>query len=265
MYNLKQRIQKKSVPFVHHSVHNGIAKLSFFHPEKNSLPTKVLNELTESIFELGRDSSVKVIVLMSHGADVFCAGANFTEMIRITDSISGYKYFKGFSNLFNAIRVCPKIVITRVQGKAVGGGVGLLAAGDYCMATEDARFKLSDFNIGIGPFVIEPVIERKIGSSNMAQLTIDATSFYSTQWALEKGLFNEVYKDIDSLDQAIQKFAEKIVNFNPKAVAKMKTIFWKGTENWDELLSERAALSGKFILSKHTRKALQRFKLKKVH
>ena len=263
MYRINQIIEKKLTPFVKHTVLNGIATISFFHPEQNSLPTIVLRSLIKTINLLSNDSGILVIILKSDGRGTFCAGANFTEMLEINDSISGYKYFNGFADLINTMRLCPKLIIVRVQGKSVGGGVGLLAAGDYCMATKDAAIKLSDFNIGIGPFVIEPAIERKIGRSNMAQLTIDATSFYSPAWALDKSLYNAVYDDIKSLDIAVQDFAVKISNFNPIAVTKMKEIFWKGTEDWGLLLSERAYLSGKFVLSPYTKKALKLFKQKK--
>ena len=263
MSQTNQIIENEATPYVKQIIHNRIATISFFHPEQNSLPSIVLQEITKVINLLNNDREVRVIILKSKGEGTFCAGANFTEMIRINDSITGYKYFNRFAVLINAMRTCSKLIIVRAQGKAVGGGVGLLAAGDYCMAAKVAEIKLSDFNIGLGPFVIEPAIERKIGRSNMAQLTMDATSFYSSAWGMEKGLYNKVYEDIKILDFEVQAFAEKLSGFNPEAVSKMKKIFWKDTEDWNVLLSKRAAMSGKYVISPYTKEAIRLFKLKK--
>ncbi len=260
---ISQSIKKNRVASVKYTVDCGVGTVSFFHPKQNSLPSRVLQDLTKAINVLNDNVEVRVIILKSEGEGTFCAGANFTEMIQINDPIAGHEYFNGFAKLINAMRTCSKIIIVRVQGKAIGGGVGLLAAGDYCMAAKDAEIKLSDFNIGIGPFVIEPAIERKIGRSNMAQLTIDATSYYPAVWALEKGLYNKVFEDTKQLDDAIHNFAEKLARFNPEAVSKMKEIFWKDTAHWDVLLSQRAALSGKYVTSAYTKEALRLFRLKR--
>ncbi|PTR01042.1 methylglutaconyl-CoA hydratase [Mucilaginibacter yixingensis] len=239
--------------------HRGIAIISFFHPAQNSLPSALLAQLAQAITDAGNDDAVRVIILKSEGDRTFCAGASFDELLQIKDKESGAKFFSGFAEVINACRTCNKIIIGRVQGKSVGGGVGLAAAADYCLATEAASIKLSELAIGIGPFVISPAVSRKIGLSAFSQLTIRATDFQSAQWAHEKGLFNEVYADIVALDEAIDTLANKLASYNPDALLSLKQILWEGTENWDQLLNERAAVSGELVLSDFTQQALQQF------
>lgn len=239
---------------------NGIATVSFFHPAQNSLPSVLLSELAKQIELAGSEPQTRVIVIKSEGDRTFCAGASFDELLQIKDKAAGAAFFSGFSNVINACRRSPKIVIVRVQGKAVGGGVGLTAAADYCMATEAAAIKLSELAIGIGPFVISPAVTRKIGLPAFSQLTIRATDFQTAQWAKEKGLYNEVYADIPALDEALKALAEKLASYHPDALSGLKHILWEGTENWDELLAERAAVSGELVLSEFTQQALQQFK-----
>lgn len=147
----------------------GVGSITFFHPRSNSLPGKVLKQLADTITKLGKDETVKVIVLKSKGEKGFCAGASFDELISIKDRSTGKQFFSGFANVINACRKCPKFVVGRVQGKAVGGGVGLASAVDYCFATTAASVKLSELAVGIGPFVVGPAVERKIGVSAMSQ------------------------------------------------------------------------------------------------
>lgn len=237
----------------------GIATISFYHPAQNSLPSGLLRDLTETINLAGADSKTRVIVLQSEGDRTFCAGASFDELLKIKDKEAGAIFFSGFANVINACRKSPKIIIVRVQGKAVGGGVGLAAAADYCLATAFASIKLSELAIGIGPFVISPAVTRKIGLSAFSQLTIRAVDFQSPQWAREKGLYNEVYPDITSLDEALNSLTEKLASYHPEALAGLKQIFWEGTNNWDRLLAERAAISGELVLSAFTQQALHAF------
>ncbi len=241
---------------------NGIATIEFGHPLSNSLPGKILNKLADTVTELGTKNSVKVIVLKSAGERAFCAGASFDELISIKDLDTGKVFFSGFANVINACRKCSKLIIGRVQGKAVGGGVGVASAVDYCYATKFASVKLSELAVGIGPFVVGPAVERKIGLSAMSQLAIDATEWQTADWAKSKGLYTEVYDSIEEMDNAVELLANKLSKSNPEAMTMLKSIFWEGTENWDTLLKERAAMSGKLVLSDFTINAINSFKKK---
>src|SRR5665213_2481383 len=234
-------------------IENGIGTVSFFHPQSNSLPGNLLREMADEIFALGNNHNAKVIVLKSEGEKTFCAGASFDELISIKDFATGEKFFSGFALVINAIRVVPKFVIARVQGKAVGGGVGLASAADYTLATEAASVKLSELNVGIGPFVVGPAVERKIGTSAFSSMSINASEWMSAEWAREKGMYVNIYPTIAELDKAVDELAVKLAQSNPEAMALLKKVFWQGTENWDTLLSERAEMSGKLVLSEFTR------------
>ncbi len=246
--------------YVKQSVNSGIATIEFFTPHHNSMPGETLAELTAAITKAGKDDTVKVIVLKSAGDRTFCAGANFQELISIVDEAQGEKFFMGFANVINAMRKCPKFIIGRVQGKAVGGGVGLAASVDYCLATKFAAIKLSELNLGIGPFTVGPAVERKIGLSAFSQISINCNGFYEAEWARQKGFYADVFGSTEELDQAVQTLAEELCTFNPEAVKEMKKMYWQGTENWDELLHERAMTSGKLVLSAFTKQKLARFK-----
>ena len=238
---------------------NGLATIEFFHPKHNSLPSDILAKLAKTITEAGEDDAVKLIVLKSGGERTFCAGASFDELISIEDYPTGKEFFMGFARVINACRKCPKLIIGRVQGKAVGGGVGVASAVDYCLATKFSSIKLSELNIGIGPFVVGPAVERKVGVSAMSQMTINADEFYSPQWAKEKGLFAEVHEDAEALDQAVEKLANYLLSKNPEAQAELKKVFWQGCEDWDTLLESRAELSGRMVLSSYTKEILARY------
>ena len=234
----------------------GVAKVIFSNPPTNSMPIKLLNELASTIETLGERSDLQVIILQSSGERTFCSGADFNQLLQIEDENSGKIFFNGFAKIINSIRKCPKIVIGRVQGKAVGGGVGLAAATDYCMATKFASIKLSELNIGIIPAVIEPAVERKMGNSAFSQMSLNANDFFSADWAKEKGLFMEVFESITALDEAVGNLANNLKNYNPEALSELKKILWKNTEHWDELLTERAEISGRLVLSEFTKKTL---------
>jgi methylglutaconyl-CoA hydratase len=228
----------------------------------NALPGHILQTLADTITELAADQRTKVLVLQSQGSKAFCAGASFDELISIQDLETGLEFFSGFAKVINACRKAPKLIIGRVQGRAVGGGVGLASATDYCFATTKADVKLSELAVGIGPFVVGPAVERKIGLAAMSELAINATEWRSAQWAKDKGLYTEIYDDEASLDAAIQTLSTKLAQSNPEAMQELKQIFWQGTENWDELLVQRAAISGRLVLSEFTRKAISAFKAK---
>jgi methylglutaconyl-CoA hydratase len=238
---------------------NGIATISFYHPAQNALPAALLDELTGNIQFATNDPKTKIIVLKSLGDRTFCAGASFDELLQIKDKQAGAEFFSGFARVINACRKSSKIIIARIQGKAVGGGVGLAAAADYCLATEAASVKLSELSIGIGPFVISPAVIRKIGLPAFSQLTIRAADFQTAQWAKEKGLYNEVYPDIPALDNALDTLNEKLASYHPEALKGLKEILWEGTGDWDELLTQRAAISGQLVLSEFTQTTLKGF------
>jgi methylglutaconyl-CoA hydratase len=247
-------------PYVNINIENQVGTIEFFHPAHNSLPGDLLSKLAQTITNAGENNDIKVIILKSGGDRTFCAGASFNELMSINDEKVGKIFFSGFANVINAMRKCPKFIIGRIQGKTVGGGVGLAAATDYCMATKFAAIKLSELNIGIGPFVVGPAIERKLGVSSMSQIAIDANSFYSAEWAKQKGLYTQVYESTEALDEAVKAFAENLCTYNQEAMQKMKTMFWEGTDNWDDLLAERAKISGQLVLSDFTKETLKRFK-----
>lgn len=241
---------------------HGIATIEFGHPLSNSLPGKILQKLANTIETLGKSADVKVIVLTSEGERVFCAGASFDELISIKELETGKIFFSGFANVINACRKCPKFIIGRVQGKAVGGGVGVASAVDYCFATKFADVKLSELAVGIGPFVVGPAVERKMGKSAMTQLAINATEWRSALWAQENGLYAEIFENIEEMDERIFELATRLSKSNPEAMSILKQVFWQGTENWDTLLAERAAMSGELVLSDFTMNAINVFKKK---
>ncbi|MDZ4823661.1 MAG: enoyl-CoA hydratase/isomerase family protein [Flavobacteriales bacterium] len=244
------------------SIENGIATVTFFHPQSNSLPGALLKNLAQTIFEAGEDANISVIILRSIGDKAFCAGASFDELISIKSLDEGKEFFSGFAHVINAMRLAPSFIIGRVHNKTVGGGVGLASAVDYCMATTNASVKLSELAVGIGPFVVGPAVERKMGVSAMSHLAINATEWQNAQWAKEHGLYNEIFETETELDLAVNSLAQKLATSNPDAMREMKKSFWRGTENWDSLLLERAAISGKLVLSDFTRNAISKFKKK---
>ncbi len=243
-------------------IHDGIATISFYHPKSNSLSKTLLKELAGTFDSLAKQKEAKVIVLRSEGDKTFCSGASFDELTAIKDTKTGKEFFMGFARLINAMRKCPKFIIARIQGKCAGGGVGLAAAADYTMASSEASVRLSELALGIGPFVVGPAIERKIGSTNFITMSIDA-EWHDAFWAKSAGLFTKVFASIREVDEAVSKLAHKIAGCNPEAIEQLKKIFWHGTENWDKLLEERAEISGKLALSDFTKKYIQQFKSKK--
>lgn len=241
----------------------GLATVEFSHPLSNSLPGKVLAQLSNTITALGENDQVKILVLKSSGERAFCAGASFDELISIEDLDTGKVFFSGFANVINAMRKCPKLILGRVQGKAVGGGVGLASSVDYCFATKHAAVKLSELAVGIGPFVVGPAVARKLGLAGMSDLAINATEWRTAQWAATHGLYNDIFESVQEMDEAIEALASKLLSSSTEAMKGLKQVFWEGTEHWDELLAERAAISGELILSQEAKKAINKFKSKK--
>ena len=238
----------------------GVATITFAHPASNSLPSQLLRKLAESITAAGNADDIKVVVLRSAGDRAFCAGASFDELVAIQNEQEGLDFFSGFAKVINAIRTCPKFVVGRVQGKAVGGGVGLASAVDICYATSFASVKLSELAVGIGPFVVGPAVARKIGASAMGMLAIDAKSWKDAQWAAQQGMYTQVFDNASDMDDAIDDLTTDLASSNPEAMSELKRVLWEGTEHWDKLLMERAAVSGRLVLSSFTKEAIARFK-----
>src|SRR5215211_7776148 len=239
--------------YVTSETHKGITTIEFFHPQSNSLPHRLLEELANEIHAMGTDQETKVIVLRSGGEKAFCAGASFEELSHIETEKKGFDFFSGFANVINAMRKCPKLIIGRIHGKCVGGGVGLAAGVDYAIAQENAEIRLSELAVGIGPFVVGPAIQRKIGLSGFTQLAIDATMWRNADWARRKGLYSELHSTVESMDESVSRLSNQLAHANPEAMAEMKKIFWQGTDDWDNLLFQRAEISGRLVLSHFTR------------
>lgn len=248
--------------YVKTTIKEKVAEIEFFNPASNSLNSEQLAQLSDAILGWGQNDDISVIHIKSAGSRVFCAGASFDELLAIDDLKNGTKFFMGFANVINAIRTCGKIVVTTVQGKTVGGGVGIAAASDYVFATETAAVKLSELSIGIGPFVIEPAVTRKIGLSNMTKLTLNAKVWKSAKWAKKAGLYHEVEPTLSILNNTLDQFLKQLVSYSPQALSEMKKVLWKDTESWEHLLKERAGVSGALVLSDETSKALNQFKSK---
>ncbi|GAB5556003.1 MAG: enoyl-CoA hydratase/isomerase family protein [Schleiferiaceae bacterium] len=242
------------------NIENSIATIEFSHPLSNSLPGRVLAKLAQTITDAGNNPEVNVLIVKSAGDRAFCGGASFDELLSIDSKETGLTFFSGFANVINAARKCPKLIIGRVQGKAVGGGVGLASAFDYTMATKFASVKLSELAVGIGPFVVGPAVERKMGLSAMSELAINAGEFRTAEWARQKGLYTYIFDSAEELDAEVAKLAETLAKSSPEAMMELKKIFWAGTEHWDELLAERAGISGRLVLSDFTKNFIQNFK-----
>jgi methylglutaconyl-CoA hydratase len=243
-------------------ISNHIGTIEFYHPASNSLPGAILAKLADTITEADKHPDVRVIVVRSAGDRAFCAGASFDELLAIDNTSDGLTFFSGFANVINAMRKISKLIIGRVQGKAVGGGVGVASSFDYCFATKHAAVKLSELAVGIGPFVVGPAVERKAGLSAMSALAINATEWKDADWAREKGIYNDIFDTTEEMDEHIHALAEKLANSNPEAMSQLKRTFWTGTDHWDALLAERAAISGKLVLSDFTKNAIKKFKAK---
>ena len=239
---------------------NGIAYITFFHPNHNSLPSRLLQGLVDAFEAAGNDPAVRAVVLKSAEHRTFCAGASFDELVAIYDYETSLAFFSGFGSVINAMRRCPKIIVGRVHGKAVGGGVGLAAGVDFCMASQYGSVRLSELAIGFGPFVIGPAVERKVGSAAFGQLALNPGEWQTAAWAKEKGLFQEVFDTVEQLDAYIEHFTLNLSSYHTEALVELKKIFWEGTEHWDTLLAERAAISGRLALSDFTKKAIAAFK-----
>ncbi len=250
--------------YVKSDTHNYITTIEFFHPQGNSLPGSILEKLAQEIHFHSHEKSTKVIILRSAGEKAFCGGASFDELMAIKNEQEGLRFFSGFAHVINAMRKCPKFIIGRIHGRCVGGGVGLAASVDYAIAAEGAEVKLSELALGIGPFVVGPAVERKIGLSAFSQLATDAAMWRNADWARRKGLFAELHADKEGMDESIARLSNSLSHYSPEAMSELKNVYWQGTEHWDTLLQQRAAISGRLVLSEFTRDFIRKFKQKQL-
>ena len=246
--------------YVRSETHQYITSIEFHHPLSNSLPGSILHAMAAEIHKAGEDPATRVIVLRSAGTGAFCAGASFDELKAIETGDQGAQFFSGFAHVINAMRKCPKLIIARIQGKCVGGGVGIAAAADYAIALEAADVKLSELSIGFGPFVIAPAVERKIGLAAFSSLAIDSSMWRNAEWALRKGLYSEMYTTTEALDESVARLADRLAHYNPAAMQELKHVLWRGTDGWDQLLAERAGISGSLVLSEFTKNAIAKIR-----
>ncbi|HEX5625189.1 MAG TPA: enoyl-CoA hydratase/isomerase family protein [Saprospiraceae bacterium] len=243
-------------------IKGGLATISFYHPAHNSLPGHLLAELSLAIQEAGEDPDVRVILLRSEGEKSFCAGASFDELASISDFAAGKQFFLGFARVILAMKNCPKPIVGRIQGKAIGGGVGLASAMDYPIATQYASIRLSELAVGIGPFVIGPAVERKMGASIFQKLALSPDEWQTAAWAKQHGLYHEVFDTAEQMDAYLEVFIASLLQFNPEALCELKRVFWSNTDHWENLLDERAGISGRLVLSEFCKTAIQKFKQK---
>ncbi|NBC03853.1 MAG: enoyl-CoA hydratase/isomerase family protein [Bacteroidetes bacterium] len=248
--------------YVDYSIEERIATIEFFHPKGNSLPGHILKDLTNTIKKAGLDKDVHAIIVRSGGDGAFCAGASFNELTSISNEDEGKEFFMGFANVINAMRTCPKMIITRVHGKTVGGGIGIIAASDFAIAQENASVRLSELSLGIGPFVVGPAVGRKLGTSAFSTLALDAKTWYDAQWALENGLYNKLVNSTKELDKAVEEISQNLASSNLNALTHFKDIIWQGTGHWNATLEQRAEISGRLVLSEFTKKTITNFKNK---
>lgn len=238
----------------------GALHITFYHPNHNSLPSRLLSELVAAFEAAGQNPHAKIVVLRSAEHKTFCAGASFDELMAIDNEDAGKSFFSGFGNVINAMRRCPKIIVGRVHGKSVGGGVGLSAATDYCMASHYATFRLSELAVGFGPFVIGPAVERKIGVAAFSKLSLTPSEWQTAEWGKSNNLYQEVFETTEQLDAYLDHFCQNLCSYSQDALTELKKIFWQGTSHWDTLLNERAAISGRLALTAAAKEAIAAFK-----
>ena len=252
-------MQEQISGYVKSEKHGSLMSIEFYHPQSNSMPAVLLNELATEIHDAGLDEEIKVIIIRSLGEKAFCAGASFTELSKINSSSQGEDFFNGFAHVINSMRKCPKFIIARIQGRCVGGGVGIAAAADYAVALTGSDIKLSELEIGIGPFVVGPAVERKLGLSAFSQLAIDAASWRTADWAKTRGLYSEVHANLQDLDESIQRLVNHLSHSSLPAIKEIKKMLWHDTGHWDQLLSDRAKISGSLVISPMAQKAIALF------
>ena len=246
--------------YVNSNSEGGIATVTFHHPKSNSLPGHILRGIAEAITSAGKDSAIRVIILRSEGDKAFCAGASFDELVAIDNAEQGLSFFSGFAHVINAIRKAPVLVIGRIHSHCVGGGVGLACAVDIAYAHSSASARLSELAVGIGPFVVGPAVERKVGTGHFGLLSATPATRRSAQWCEQHGMYAELFGTTEELDARINAHAKELTTYSPEAMAEIKRVMWKGTEDWDTLLIERAKISGRLVLSEFTRNAIAKFK-----
>ncbi len=237
----------------------GFARIVFAHPSHNSMPSGLLAELVRKIDEAAADPAVRAVLLRSAGDETFCAGANLDELLAIEDEATGTDFFMGFANVILAMRRCPKPIVVAVQGKAIGGGVGIAAAADYTLGCKGAQVRLSELAIAIGPFVILPALIRKMGVSAASELCWD-TQWHDSRWAREHNLYQRVYAGPEELFREARLLAKRLAEHSPAATTRLKRSLWEGTDHWPEELARRAEITGQLVLTPEAKGALAKFK-----
>lgn len=240
------------------TVADNIATVTFGHPKGNSLPGVLLRRMAAAIDAAAAVKDASVVVLRSTGTGPFCAGASFDELKAISSEGQGLEFFSGFAHVINAMRRCPKFIVTRVHGKVAGGGVGLVAASDYAIAVPTASARLSELAVGIGPFVVGVAVEYKIGRAHFSAMSVDH-DWKSAEWCERAGLYARLVAVPGELDDAVHALAVKLAACNPDAMRELKRIFWAETAHWDTELVARAAISGRLVLSDYTKRAIAAF------
>ncbi len=245
--------------YVRGELHAHTYTIEWHHPQGNSLTSAMLGGLLNEVSYAAHNNDVRVILLRSVGA-AFCGGASFTELLQLQNEKGATQFFSGVSNVILAMRRCPKFIVARVHGKCVGGGLGIAAAADYAIAVEGAEIKLSELTLGIGPFVVGPAVERKTGLSAFSQLSIDAGNWRNADWARRKGIYAELHPSVESMEESIARLTNSLAHYSPEAMAEVKKMIWHNTEHWEQLLPERAAISGKLVMSEAARHFLDKFR-----
>lgn len=246
-------------PTVHTQIENSIAKIQFYNPASNACDPSMLAQMVHAFNTLSANSQVKVILLSSKGNKAFCAGASITHLSELKDMKAATDFFSGFGRLILSMKNCNKIIVTSVQGKAVGGGVGIIAASDYVIATENSGLRLSELMIGIGPLVIAPAVIRKVGVAHFSQLSLKPSTWKDAKWGAAHGLFNELVTDGDSLENVTVDYCNSLASYSAQALSALKSVLWQGTEHWEELLYENAAKTATLSLSEDAQESFKKF------
>lgn len=232
------------------AAHNVVAQITLNRPEvRNAFDDTLIQSLTKAFTRLGKDANVRVIILRAEGS-AFCAGADLNWMQRSVDfSFSeNVQDAHHLAAMLKAIYDCPKPVIARVHGAAFGGGVGLVAACDIALATESAKFCLSETRLGLIPAVISPFVVPKIGQTAARRYFLTAEVFSATQ-AAHLNLVTEVASDEAALDALLAKIVGAILANGPEALSQSKVLLEQITHfAWDravdittKMIAERRA------------------------
>lgn len=215
---------QKSFQTITHTKENLVAKVTLNRPEiHNAFNEIMIQELIDVFKNISEDKDVRVVVLAGNGKS-FCAGADLNWMKKVVDFSyeENLKESLELAELFYLIYSLPKPTIARVNGAAIGGGAGLVAVCDLVIASEKAKFSLSEVKLGLVPACISPYEVRRIGEKNCRELFLTGERI-NAQKALEFGLANQVVPH-DELDKAVDELVKQLSNSGPNALAMCKTL-----------------------------------------